>query len=348
MKGAPAIALVPLPGQNRLMTGPRRRQSAITADAVRAGDRAGLARAITLMESRRPDHRAAARALLQELMPGTGRAVRVGITGVPGVGKSTAIDNLGTRLTAKGHRVAVLAVDPSSTRTGGAILGDKTRMAKLAGDPNAFIRPSPTSGTLGGVAAKTREVMLLCEAAGFDVILVETVGVGQSETAVADLTDSFVVLMLPGAGDELQGIKKGILEVADIVAVNKVDDAGARASAAAAEYRGALRILAPASPVWSPPVVTISGLTGQGLDDLWAKVLDHRARLDASGELQSKRRAQDAKWMWALVQERVHERLTSDPALRERIPAIERALAEGTLSPAAGADEIAGLLGLSG
>jgi LAO/AO transport system kinase len=190
--------------------------------------------------------------------------------------------------------------------------------------------------------------MLLCEAAGFDVILVETVGVGQSETAVADLTDSFVVLMLPGAGDELQGIKKGILELADIVAVNKADDTGARASAAAAEYRAALHILAPASPVWSPPVLTVSGLTGQGLDDLWAKVLEHRTRLEASGELQVKRRNQDAKWMWALVQERLHERLTSDPAVRDRVPAIERALAAGTLSPAAGADEIASLLGLSG
>ena len=196
--------------------------------------------------------------------------MRVGISGVPGVGKSTAIDTLGGRLTAKGHRVAVLAVDPSSTRSGGAILGDKTRMARLAGDPNAYIRPSPSSGTLGGVAAKTREAMLLCEAAGFDVILVETVGVGQSETAVADLTDCFVVLMLPGAGDELQGIKKGILELADIIAVNKADDAQARANAAAAEYRAALHILTPASAAWTPPVLTVSGLTGQGLDDLWA------------------------------------------------------------------------------
>jgi LAO/AO transport system kinase len=209
----------------------------VTAAAIAAGDRAALARAITLMESRRADHRAAARALLHELMPRTGSAVRVGITGVPGVGKSTAIDALGSLLTARGHRVAVLAVDPSSTRTGGAILGDKTRMARLACDPNAFIRPSPSSGTLGGVAAKTRETMLLCEAAGFDVILVETVGVGQSETAVADLTDFFLVLMLPGAGDELQGIKKGILELADMIAVNKADEAGPRATAAAAEYR---------------------------------------------------------------------------------------------------------------
>ncbi len=328
------------------MTARVRPKTDITADSVASGDRAALARAITLMESRRPDHRAAARTLLQALMARTGKAVRVGVTGVPGVGKSTAIDTLGSLLTAKGHKVAVLAVDPSSTRTGGAILGDKTRMARLAADPNAFIRPSPSSGTLGGVAAKTREAMLLCEAAGFDVILVETVGVGQSETAVADLTDVFVVLMLPGAGDELQGIKKGILELADLIAVNKADDAGSRANAAAAEYRAALHILTPASATWTPPVMTVSGLTGQGLDELWAKVLDCRARFEATGELGAKRRAQDAKWMWALVHERIHEKLATDPALRGRVPAIERALAEGSLSPTAGADEIAALLGI--
>jgi len=328
------------------MTGGSQRTTDVTAEAVARGDRAALARAITLMESRRPDHREAARALLQALMPRTGKAVRVGITGIPGVGKSTAIDSLGSMLTEKGHRVAVLAVDPSSTRTGGAILGDKTRMARLAADPNAFIRPSPSSGTLGGVAAKTRETMLLCEAAGFDVILVETVGVGQSETAVADLTDFFLVLMLPGAGDELQGIKKGILELADLIAVNKADDAGAKAKAAAAEYKAALHILSRVSPHWSPPVLTISGLTGQGLDDLWAKVLDHRKRLEASGELAAKRQAQDTKWMWALVHERLHERLTHDPALKERVPDIERAIAEGSLSPDAGASEIVRLLGL--
>jgi LAO/AO transport system kinase len=313
---------------------------------VASGDRAALARAITLMESRRPDHREAARALLQELMPRTGKAVRIGITGVPGVGKSTTIDTLGSMLTEKGHKVAVLAVDPSSTRTGGAILGDKTRMARLAADPSAFIRPSPSSGTLGGVAAKTRETMLLCEAAGFDVILVETVGVGQSETAVADLTDFFLVLMLPGAGDELQGIKKGILELADLIAVNKADDAGAKAKAAAAEYKAALHILAPASPTWTPPVLTVSGLTGQGLDELWTKVLDHRNRLEATGELAAKRRAQDTKWMWALVHERLHERLAHDPALRQRVPEIERAIASGTLSPNAAASEIVKLLGI--
>src|SRR5918993_939265 len=322
-------------------------KTAVTAEMVASGDRAALARAITLMESRRPDHREAARSLLQELMPRTGKAVRIGITGVPGVGKSTTIDTLGSNLTGKGHKVAVLAVDPSSTRSGGAILGDKTRMARLAADESAFIRPSPSSGTLGGVAARTREAMLLCEAAGFDVILVETVGVGQSETAVADLTDFFLVLMLPGAGDELQGIKKGIVELADMIAVNKADGDGAeRARAAAAEYRAALHILTPPSATWSPSVVTVSGLADLGLDALWAAVLGHRAKLAATGELDAKRRAQDGKWMWALVEERLHARLTGDAASRERVGALERQVREGVLSPTAAADEIAGLLGL--
>src|SRR3982751_3505177 len=246
----------------------------ILARKLRAGDRASLARAITLIESKRADHQQAAHRLVQQLIAQTGKATRVGITGSPGVGKSTTIDALGTYLTRKGHRVAVLAVDPSSTRTGGSILGDKTRMARLANDQHAFIRPSPTSGTLGGVAAKTRETMLLCEAAGFDVVLVETVGAGQSETAVADLTDFFLVLMLPGAGDALQGIKKGVLELADMIAVNKADgDNAPRALAAAAEYRAALHILTPSSPTWSPPVVTVSGLLNEGLDALWGKVL---------------------------------------------------------------------------
>lgn len=329
------------------MAKPRESSAEDLAERLAQGDRAALARSITLAESKRPDHRLAARRLLRAVLPRTGSALRVGITGVPGVGKSTAIDALGTRLTAQGRKVAVLAVDPSSTRTGGAILGDKTRMARLAADPNAFIRPSPTSGTLGGVAARTRETTLLCEAAGFDVILVETVGVGQSETAVADLTDFFLVLMLPGAGDELQGLKKGIIERADMIAVNKADgDGAARASAAAAEYRAALHILTPASPSWTPPVITVSGLTGLGLDDLWAKVLDHRARLEGSGELRAKRRAQDQTWMWTLVHERLQERLASDPAVRGRVPEIERAVAEGGLSPDAAADEIAGLLRL--
>jgi len=254
---------------------------------------------------------------------------------------------LGSNLTAEGHKVAVLAVDPSSTRSGGAILGDKTRMGRLAADPNAFIRPSPSSGTLGGVAARTREAMLLCEAAGFDIVLVETIGVGQSEIAVADLTDFFLVLMLPGAGDELQGIKKGVVELADMIAVNKADGDGAeRARAGAAEYRAALRILAAPSATWAPPVITVSGLANVGLDTLWQAVLEHRAKLTATGELDAKRRAQDGKWMWALVEERLHARLAGDAASRARVGDLERQVTEGVLSPTAAADEIAAILGL--
>src|SRR5205085_12302525 len=240
---------------------------------VRSGQRAALARAITLVESRRGDHQAAARELVQALLPDTGKAVRVGITGSPGVGKSTTIDMLGMYLIERGHMVAVLAVAPSSARTGGSILGDKTRMARLAASDKAYIRPSPASGTLGGVAAKSREAMLLCEAAGFDVVLVETVGIGQSETAVCDMTDSFLALMLPGAGDELQGIKKGLVELADMIAINKADgDNIKRANMAAAEYRSALHILTPRSEHWHPPVVTYSALTGTGIAELWQEV----------------------------------------------------------------------------
>ena len=305
-----------------------------------------LARAITLIESKRADHRAAAHRLVQELLPQTGKAVRVGITGAPGVGKSTAIDTLGTDLTGKGHKVAVLAVDPSSQRSGGSILGDKTRMARLAADPNAFVRPSPASGTLGGVAATTREALLLCEAAGFDVILVETVGIGQSETAVADLTDFFLVLMLPGAGDELQGLKKGIVELADMIAVTKADgDNRGRARATAAEYRAALNILNPRSPHWTPPVMTFSGLTGDGIAALWQHVLDHRERLTGSGELAARRRAQQVKWMWALLHERLLAPLRSNPALRAKLPQLEAAVAAGRLSPVLAVDEIDRLLG---
>ena len=250
------------------------------ARGIRAGERAVLARAITLIESKRPDHQRTARALVQHLLPGSRDAVRVGITGMPGVGKSTTIDTLGTLLTGNGHKLAVLTVDPSSSRSGGSILADKTRMSRLASDRNVFIRPSPASGTLGGVAAKTRETMLLCEAAGYDVVLVETVGIGQSEIAVADMTDFFLVLMLPGAGDELQGLKKGVVELADMVAVNKADgDNIRRANAAAAEYRAAFHILTPRSPAWTPPVVTYSALTGAGVAELWSHVKAHRARM---------------------------------------------------------------------
>ncbi len=320
---------------------------ATLARRVREGDRATLARAITLIESRRADHQKRARALVQELLPSTGRAIRVGITGAPGVGKSLTIDTLGSHLTAQGRKVAVLAVDPSSTRSGGSILGDKTRMARLAVDDNAFVRPSPSSGTLGGVAAKTRETMLICEAAGFDVVLVETVGIGQSETAVADMTDFFLALMLPGAGDELQGIKKGLVELADMIAVNKADgDNVRRAKAAAAEYRGALHILNPRSPNWTPPVVTYSALTGEGVAAMWSQVLLHRDRLTQSGELAARRREQQVKWLWTMLEDRVFVRLKADAGLRARLPQLEAAVADGRLAPTVAVEEIAAALGL--
>ena len=316
------------------------------ARGIRAGDRAVLSRAITLIESKRADHRRSAAALMQALVGATGKAVRVGITGAPGVGKSTTIDALGTMLTKQGRKVAVLAVDPSSRRTGGSILADKTRMARLANDANAFIRPSPASGTLGGVAARTRETMLLCEAAGYDVVLVETIGVGQSEIAVADMTDFFLLLMLPGAGDELQGLKKGVVELADMIAVNKADgDNVARAKAAAAEYRAALHILTPRSANWSPPVVTYSALTGEGVAALWAHVLDHREKLTAAGELASRRAEQQVKWMWAMLEERLFAPLRSDRSIKAALTSIEAEVAAGTLAPAAAVDKIVGMLG---
>ena len=317
------------------------------AARLRAGDRAALARAITLVESRKPEHQFLARQLVQNLLPYTGTAMRVGITGVPGVGKSTTIDTLGSNLVAAGHRIAVLAVDPSSSRTGGSILGDKTRMARLSTERNAFIRPSPSSGTLGGVAAKTRETMLLCEAAGFDVILVETVGIGQSETAVADMTDFFLVLMLPGAGDELQGIKKGVLELADMIAVNKSEGEGRkRAGVAAGEYRAALHIMQAASPNWSPPVVLISGLENVGLEDMWAQVVEHGRRFKASCEGAKKRRDQQVKWMWTMLEDFFHARLRSNASAKALLPDLERRVAEGSLSPTVAVEKIAAAIGL--
>lgn len=319
--------------------------SSSLATDIRAGNRAALARAITLVESRREDHQAAARELVQTLLPSTGKAYRVGITGSPGVGKSTTIDTLGMYLIEQGHRVAVLAVDPSSARTGGSILGDKTRMARLSNDERAFIRPSPSSGTLGGVAAKTREAMLLCEAAGFDVVLVETVGVGQSETAVCDMTDIFLALMLPGGGDELQGIKKGLIELADMIAINKADgDNMKRANRTAADYRGAMKILTPRSKHWFPPVLTYSGLTGAGVPELWQKIVEHRTAMNASGEFTARRSEQQVKWMWSMFEDRMKARLRSDVTIRAKVKQIEARVGNGSTSPALAAEQIADLL----
>ena len=311
------------------------------AAAVRDGDRAALPRAITLLESTRADHREQAQKLLLALTPQAGEAHRVGITGVPGVGKSTAIEALGMRLIDQGHRVAVLAVDPSSTRTGGSILGDKTRMARLATHPDAYIRPSPTSGTLGGVAKATRETIVLLEAAGFDVILVETVGVGQSEVAVANMVDTFVLLTLARAGDQLQGIKKGVLELADIVVVNKADGEHlAEARSAARELASALRLIYPREILWRPPVLTMSATEGTGLTELWETIERHRQVLTDAGEFDERRRAQQVDWTWQLVRDAVVDRVLSNPEVRRIRADVERQVKTGELTPALAAQRI--------
>ncbi|KIE52371.1 MAG: hypothetical protein MB55_08310 [marine actinobacterium MedAcidi-G3] len=309
------------------------------AKGVRSTDRASLGRAITLIESNLPDHRQRAQELLSELLPASGSAHRVGITGVPGVGKSTFIETLGTRLTSMGHKVAVLTVDPTSSKTGGSILGDKTRMASLANHQSAFVRPSPTSGELGGVNRMTRETMLLCEAAGFDVVLVETVGVGQSETVVADMVDFFLVLMLPGAGDELQGIKKGILELADMIAVNKADGDNVQPAAAAArEYEIALHLTAPSSPLWSPPVLTCAGLTGAGVDELWIQVQEHRRLLGDAGELERRREEQTVRWMWSMLDDRLVDGLRNHSRVKSLLPEMELRVRSGQTTPVSAVD----------
>jgi len=308
---------------------------------VLAGDRTALGRAITLVESKRADHQELAQSLLARLLPHTGRSHRVGITGVPGVGKSTFIDALGTHLTTTGHRVAVLAVDPSSTRTGGSILGDKTRMARLSIDERAFIRPSPSSGTLGGVAAATREAMVIVEAAGYDVVLVETVGVGQSETAVANMTDCFLVLMLARTGDSLQGIKKGVLELADLLSVNKADGSHVtEAKAAARELATALELLHPPGASWIPPVLTCSALTGDGIPELWSQIEQHRAATEKSGDFTRRRVRQQIEWMWSTVEERLVEDFRRRDDVRERATRLEAQLAEGSITPTAAARQL--------
>ncbi|MFF0065978.1 methylmalonyl Co-A mutase-associated GTPase MeaB [Streptomyces sp. NPDC005279] len=308
---------------------------------VRDGSRAHIARAITLVESTRADHRALAQQLLTELLPFSGTARRVGISGVPGVGKSTFIDALGTMLTGLGHRVAVLAVDPSSTRTGGSILGDKTRMERLAVDPAAFVRPSPTSGTLGGVAKATRETMIVTEAAGYDVVLVETVGVGQSETAVANMVDSFLLLSLARTGDQLQGIKKGVLELADVIAVNKADGPHERdARSAARELAGALRLMHSADAAWTPPVLFCSAREGTGLDTVWERLEQHRALLDSTGRLAAKRRDQQIDWAWTMVHDELRDRLRNHPEVRTLAPGLEQQVRDGELTATLAAERI--------
>ncbi|MGW7355231.1 methylmalonyl Co-A mutase-associated GTPase MeaB [Streptomyces sp. NPDC054802] len=314
---------------------------------VRDGSRAYIARAVTLVESARPDHRVLAQRLLTELLPFAGNARRVGISGVPGVGKSTFIDALGSMLTGLGHRVAVLAVDPSSSRTGGSILGDKTRMERLAVDPAAFVRPSPSSGTLGGVARATRETMVVMEAAGYDVVLVETVGVGQSETAVAGMVDSFLLLSLARTGDQLQGIKKGVLELADVVAVNKADGPHERdARSAARELAGALRLMNPPDAAWTPPVLSCSAREGTGLDTVWDRLEQHRAVLSAAGALDAKRREQQIEWTWAMVHDTLRDRLRRHPGVRELAPGLEQRVRDGELTASLAAERILDAFGM--
>jgi LAO/AO transport system kinase len=321
--------------------------SRLAAD-VRAGQRRALAKAITLVESTRADHQAEAQRLLEQLLPHTGQAVRVGITGVPGAGKSTFIEAFGLHLIAGGHRVAVLAVDPSSARSGGSILGDKTRMSRLSTTPEAFIRPSPSGGSLGGVARRTREALLVCEAAGYDVVLVETVGVGQSEVAVASMVDFFLVIMLPGAGDELQGIKKGIIELADALVVNKADgDNVRRAGQAAAEYKNALRLFHHTTATWDPPVLLASALEGRGMDAVWAVIQDHRAKLTATGELAQKRAEQQRAWLWSLVRDGLEHRFLARPDVKRLLAEeLEPALEARAITPTEAARRLLALLDL--
>ena len=309
-------------------------------DGIDRGDRTVLAQAITLVESRRGDRQSAAQEILSRLLPATGNAIRVGITGVPGVGKSTLIDALGMQLIAAGHRVAVLAVDPSSSLSGGSILADKSRMPRLAAENAAFIRPSPSASSPGGVARRTQEAMLLCESAGYDVVLVETVGVGQSETVVADMVDFFLVLVLPGGGDELQGIKKGILELADAVAVTKADDGAERVRTAVAEYSSAMRYQRPRSPSWQPQVLAVSAHSGEGLEKLWDLVTEHHQTLSATAALEAIRRQQRRQALWRQIDERLLETFRSHQEVRQRLEQAEKAVLDGDRTPSQAAAEL--------
>jgi len=312
-------------------------------DGVLAGDRRSLAKAITLVESSRSDHQRVAQELLESLLPRTGGAARIGITGVPGVGKSTFIESFGMHLVERGHRIAVLAVDPSSTISGGSILGDKTRMQRLSASESAFIRPTPSGGALGGVASRTRETILLCEAAGYDVVMVETVGVGQSEFVVASMVDFFLVLMLPGAGDELQGLKRGILELADALVVNKADgDNVARADRACAEYTAAMHLVR--SGGWQPPVMAVSALEERGMDSVWAIITDHREAHTRSGELEQKRSAQRQGWFSSLLDEGLKLRFLGKKSIERAIAEKRRAIDRGVATPTAAARDVLSML----
>lgn len=311
------------------------------AENLVGGDRRALARAVTLVESTRSDHRRTANQLLGEISAYTGGAIRVGISGAPGVGKSTFIETFGNHVLTQGHKIAVLAVDPSSPRSGGSILGDKTRMETLARNPATFIRPSPSGGALGGLARRTREAMLICEAAGFDLVIVETVGAGQSEAAVADLVDVFVLLLPPAGGDQLQGLKKGIVELADIIVVNKADGDLARpANQTQVDYQGALTLLAKGTAQWSPPVLLASAIEGTGIDAVWNAIGDYRAAHSGPDGISAKRAAQAKSWMWRAVEEKLLAQVRSDAQTGELIASLEQQVVRGDKSPSAASEEI--------
>ena len=313
-------------------------------DGVLAHQRRSLAKTITLIESTRADHQVRAQQVLAALLPHTGRAIRVGISGVPGAGKSTFIEALGNYLIDQGHKLAVLAVDPSSSVSGGSILGDKTRMESLCQREEAFIRPSPSAGSLGGVAEKTREAMLACEASGYDVVLVETVGVGQSETTVAGMVDMFVLIQLPNAGDDLQAIKKGIVEIADLVAINKSDIDPRAAAVARSQWKQALHMLRPTSPNWRPPVIGVSALKKEGMAEFWAEIERHHQVMSASGELEAKRRKQALDWMWSMIESGLHHHFKHHPGVHAALPDLTRAVAEGRATPGAAANQLLNFL----
>lgn len=314
----------------------------VTAAAeLKSGDRRALARAITLIESVRVSHRENARQLITEILPDTGNSIRIGISGTPGVGKSTFIEAFGKFLTGQGHRVAVLTIDPSSKRTGGSILGDKTRMEELVRDKNAFIRPSPSGGSLGGVARRTREAMLLCEAAGYDVILIETVGVGQSETTVAEMVDVFMLLLAPAGGDELQGIKRGVMELADLIVINKADgELKATASRAAAEYKGAVGLMRPKSVNWRPEVLMISALKKQGIDELWWAIESYREARSKDNELEAQRRDQAIAWMWSELDDSLLSKFRRHEGVADLLPELEKAVKDRKMDPTAAAEQL--------
>ncbi len=310
-------------------------------DGILNHDRLVLSRAITLVESNRPDDQALAQQVLEGVLPRTGQSVRVGITGVPGVGKSTFIEAFGTYLTSAGHRLAVLAVDPSSQRSGGSLLGDKTRMETLSTDPNAYIRPSPAGSSLGGVAHRTRETMLLCEAAGFDVILIETVGVGQSETVVHSMVDFFLLLLLAGAGDELQGMKRGIMELADALCITKADgDNVANASRARVEYQNALHLFPPTGTGWFPPVLTGSALTGAGVTEVWQTIQQHQTLTTQNGQRAQRRQQQQLSWFRSLLQQRLTQNFYARPGIRDRLTALEDQVRNGAVLPGRAVDAL--------